>query len=86
MTQDTSRHWYPVESILKTLDAMSYNRLNVLHWHATDDNSWSLSSSSYPQFANKSSFGPQFVYTADDIKAVAKYFLRSTLHYSIWTI
>jgi hexosaminidase len=65
---------------------MSYNRLNVLHWHATDDNSWSLSSSSYPQFANKSSFGPQFVYTADDIKAVAKYFLRSTLHYSIWTI
>jgi hexosaminidase len=70
---DTSRHWYPVGSILKTLDAMSYNRLNVLHWHATDDNSWSLSSSSYPKFANKSSFGPHFVYSADDIMAVVKY-------------
>ena len=70
---DTSRHWYPVAAILTTLDAMSYNRLNALHWHATDDNSWSLASASLPLFSSKSSFGPQFVYTATDVARVVKF-------------
>lgn len=29
---DTANHYLPVRSITDTLDAMSYNRLNVLHW------------------------------------------------------
>ncbi len=35
-----ARHWYPVSLILQHLDAMSYNKFNVLHWHIVDSQSF----------------------------------------------
>jgi hexosaminidase len=34
MMFDTSRHFLTTASIVHTLDAMSYHKFNVLHWHA----------------------------------------------------
>jgi hexosaminidase len=34
---DTSRHYLSVSTILSALDAMSYNKFTVLHWHVVDD-------------------------------------------------
>ena len=47
---DSSRHFLPVAAVLITLDAMSYNKLNRLHWHIVDDDSWPLQSLKYPNF------------------------------------
>jgi hexosaminidase len=33
---DTSRHWHPLSSIRTMINALSFNRMNVLHWHITD--------------------------------------------------
>jgi hexosaminidase len=33
---DSSRHWLPVQTILETLDAMSYSKMNTFHWHIVD--------------------------------------------------
>ena len=39
---DSARHFLPLEALLSMLDAMSYNKLNVLHWHVSDSQAFPL--------------------------------------------
>lgn len=45
---DSARHFQSVADIKKLLDWMSLNKLNVLHWHLTDDQGWRLEVPKYP--------------------------------------
>ncbi|XP_022179120.1 beta-hexosaminidase subunit beta-like isoform X2 [Myzus persicae] len=70
---DTSRHYYPIESITKTLDAMSYSKMNVFHWHMVDDNSFPYQSSAFPNLSERGAFGKSAIYTKNDVKYVIEY-------------
>lgn len=48
---DTSRNYFPLSSIKRTIDAMGHSKLNVFHWHATDSHSFPLYLPSVPQMA-----------------------------------
>src|ERR1039458_10277954 len=37
LLMDVSRHWMPVEVVERNLDAMAAVKLNVFHWHLSDD-------------------------------------------------
>ncbi|KAJ8271973.1 hypothetical protein COCON_G00108320 [Conger conger] len=68
---DTSRHFLPVPTILKTLDAMSYSKLNVFHWHIVDDPSFPYQSRSFPHLSNRGAFHPStHVYSQTDVRRV----------------
>ncbi|KAL7253084.1 hypothetical protein ACSBR1_007576 [Camellia fascicularis] len=45
---DTSRHYLPIDVIKQIIESMSYAKLNVLHWHIIDEESFPLEIPSYP--------------------------------------
>jgi len=71
---DTSRHFVNLKFILQFIDALSYSKFNVLHWHVTDDQSFPFVSRHFPDLANKGSRDPvKSVYTPADVQRVIDY-------------
>lgn len=70
---DTSRNYYPLKDLLRTIDAMSYNKLNVFHWHVTDSQSWPLQFKSHPELSDKAAYSQDEIYTAQDVKQLISY-------------
>ncbi|XVF56952.1 hypothetical protein PTKIN_Ptkin06aG0162400 [Pterospermum kingtungense] len=73
---DTSRNYYGVEDILRTIEAMSANKLNVFHWHVTDSQSFPLVVPSEPELAAKGSYGPDMVYSPSDVARIVQFGLE----------
>ncbi|MDH5830969.1 family 20 glycosylhydrolase [Luteimonas sp. M1R5S18] len=46
---DSARHFQSVEQIKQLLDAMAWHKLNVFHWHLTDDQGWRIEIPKYPK-------------------------------------
>ncbi|MBB5667981.1 hexosaminidase [Rhizobium leguminosarum] len=45
---DVSRQFYPVADVLRLIDILAWNKLNIFHWHLTDDEAWRLEIKAYP--------------------------------------
>ena len=70
---DSSRHFLPTSAVLATLDAMAFNKLNTLHWHLLDDQSWSMYSQRYPNFTLGGAYCSDCFYTHADLTRVVDY-------------
>ncbi|XP_022792625.1 beta-hexosaminidase subunit beta-like [Stylophora pistillata] len=71
---DTSRHYLNLSVIFKFMDAMSYGKFNVLHWHVVDDQSFPFSSKTFPQLSGMGAFNNQtHIYTEDDVSKILEY-------------
>jgi len=68
---DVSRHFEPVDVIKRNLDAMVVAKMNVFHWHLSDDHGFRVEIKKYPQLTEKASDG-QF-YTQAQIKDIVQY-------------
>ena len=49
---DAGRHFYPVSFIKKQLDLLSYYKINIFHWHLTEDQGWRLQINRYPKLTS----------------------------------
>ena len=70
---DSARHFLPVPVIKQLLSAMAINKLNTLHWHIVDLQSFPFIAPSAPELAAKAAFSPQERFTTSDIKEVISF-------------
>lgn len=68
---DSARHFQPVEVIKRNLDAMAAVKLNVLHWHLTEDQGFRVETKKLPELYQMGSDGNY--YTQDQIREIIAY-------------
>ncbi len=86
---DVSRHFFDKTEVKALLDAMADLKLNVFHWHLTDDNGWRIEIKKYPRLTSVGAWHPVTAqdqrsphivdgryggyYTQDDVREVVAY-------------
>ncbi|PTM91101.1 beta-N-acetylhexosaminidase [Streptomyces sp. VMFN-G11Ma] len=53
---DVARHFMPKEGVLRQLDLMAAHKLNVFHFHLTDDQGWRVEIKRYPKLTETGSW------------------------------
>ena len=77
---DVARHFVPVPLVKQQIDLLSRYKLNVLHWHLTDDQGWRIAIHKYPKLTSVGAWRTEpdgsrsgGFYTQQDIRDVVKY-------------
>jgi hexosaminidase len=68
---DVARHWEPPEVIKRQLDGMAAVKLNVLHWHLSEDQGFRVESKRYPRLQERGSDG--LYYTQAQIREIVAF-------------
>ncbi len=68
---DVGRHFQPLDVVYRTLDGMEAVKLNVFHWHLSEDQGFRVESKKFPLLQEKGSDG--LFYTQEEIRDVIEY-------------
>jgi hexosaminidase len=68
---DCGRHFEPVDVLKHTLDGMAAVKLNVFHWHLTEDQGFRIESKLFPKLTIMGSDG--LFYTQQDVAEIVRY-------------
>jgi hexosaminidase len=68
---DAARHWMPVAVVERNLDGMAAVKLNVFHWHLSDDQGFRVESKRWPKLQEMGSDGN--FYTQADVRHIVEY-------------
>ena len=55
---DTCRHFFPVESVKRFIDALAFHKMNVFHWHLTEDQGWRIEIRRHPELTEIGAWRP----------------------------
>lgn len=68
---DCGRHFEPIPVLKRNLDAMAAVKLNVFHWHLTEDQGFRIESKQFPKLTEKGSDG--LFYTQEEARDLVRY-------------
>ncbi|CZT13395.1 probable beta-N-acetylhexosaminidase [Rhynchosporium agropyri] len=69
---DSGRNFISLKKIFEQIDGMALSKLNVLHWHLVDSQSWAVQLTSMPSMT-LDAYSQREIYSKNDIKDVIKY-------------
>ncbi len=65
---DCARHFFPVGEVKRVIEGISLAKMNVLHWHLSDDQGWRIESRRFPKLTETGPF-----YTHQEIREVVEF-------------
>ncbi len=68
---DVSRHFFNKSEVETVLDAMALHKLNVFHWHLTDDQGWRIEIKKYPKLTEIGAWRPGIGFGLDPKSSTA---------------
>jgi len=68
---DVSRHFIPLDVLERNLDGMAAVKLNVFHWHLSDNQGFRVESKKFPKLQEMGSDG--LFYTQDEVRELIAY-------------
>lgn len=68
---DACRHFMPVDMVKRNLDGMAALKMNVMHWHLSEDQGFRVECKTFPKLHEMGSDGDY--YTQEQIKDIIKY-------------
>jgi hexosaminidase len=68
---DCGRHFIPVDVLKRTLDGMASVKLNVFHWHLSEDQGFRMESKAFPKLTELGSDG--LFYTQEQAREIVTY-------------
>ncbi len=68
---DVSRHFIPLDVLKRNLDGMAAVKLNVFHWHLSDNQGFRVESKKFPKLQEMGSDG--LYYTQDEVRDLIAY-------------
>ena len=66
---DCARHFFPISTIKKVIEGISFAEMNIVHWHLSDDHGWRIESKKFPKLHEASGE----YYTQEEIREVVAY-------------
>ena len=69
---DSARHFETPDAIRSIIDSLTYAKLNTLHWHMVDTQSFPFQSKTYPNLWD-GAYSEEERYTQDDIATIVEY-------------
>ncbi len=79
MLLDSARHFLTKDFVKRYIDLLAMHKMNILHWHLTDDQAWTVEIKQYPLLTEKGAFRSSGenrhggFYTQDDIREIVAY-------------
>ncbi|EKM49790.1 glycoside hydrolase family 20 protein [Phanerochaete carnosa HHB-10118-sp] len=70
---DTARNFFSVSDIKRTLDAMSWAKINQFHWHITDSQSFPVQIPGFTEVADKGAYSSSMIYSPSDVQDIVTY-------------
>ncbi|KKK21092.1 N-acetylglucosaminidase [Aspergillus rambellii] len=69
---DTGRNFLSRGKIYEQIDGMALSKLNVLHWHMGDTQSWPIQIDSHPEMT-RDAYSPREIYSHADMRSIVAY-------------